>query len=83
MKKSILKAYAKLIVRTGVAVKRGQPVLIKTNVSNEAFTAMVVEECYKAGATRVVVEWSSEAVSRANYKYGKENKCCSKADRIY
>ncbi|MCQ2772252.1 MAG: aminopeptidase [Bacilli bacterium] len=72
MKKSILKAYAKLIVRTGVAVKRGQPVLIKTNVSNEAFTAMVVEECYKAGATKVVVEWSSEAVARANYKYGKE-----------
>lgn len=72
MKKSILKAYAKLIVRTGVAVKKGQPVLIKTNVTNEEFTALVVEECYKAGATKVVVEWGSEAVSRANYKHGKE-----------
>ena len=72
MKKSILKSYAKLIVRTGVAVKKGQPVLIKTNVTNEEFTAMVVEECYKAGATKVVVEWGSEAVSRVNYKHGKE-----------
>ncbi|MCQ2798532.1 MAG: aminopeptidase [Bacilli bacterium] len=72
MKKSILKSYAKLIVRTGVAVKKGQPVLIKTNVTNEEFTAMVVEECYKAGATKVVVEWGSEAVARVNYKHGKE-----------
>lgn len=72
MKKSILKSYARLIVRTGVAVKKGQPVLIKTNVSNEAFTALVVEECYKAGATKVVVEWGSEEVARANYKHGKE-----------
>lgn len=72
MKKSILKSYAKLIVRTGVAVKKGQPVLIKTNVTNEEFTTMVVEECYKAGATKVVVEWGSEAVARVNYKHGKE-----------
>ena len=72
MKKSLLKKYAELIVRSGIALKKGQTVVIRANVGIEPFTAMVVEECYRSGAKRVIVEWGSEECARAAYKKGKK-----------
>ena len=72
MKKSILKKYAELIVASGIALKKGQVVVIRANVESESFVAMVVEECYRRGARRVIVEWGSEACARAAYKRGKK-----------
>ncbi|MCH3909646.1 MAG: aminopeptidase [Bacilli bacterium] len=71
MKKSLLKEYAKLIVYSGAAVKKGQYVIIRTNVSQEKFAAIVAKECYKAGAKRVIMSWESFALSQVDYKYGK------------
>ena len=72
MKKSLLKKYAELIVRSGLAVKKGQTVCITANVEIEPFTALVVEECYRAGAKRVLIDWTSEACSRITYKKAKK-----------
>ena len=72
MKKSILKAYAKLIVRSGVAVRKGQDIVINGITDVADFAALVVEECYKAGAKHVVVRLNSEACDRAAIKKGKE-----------
>ena len=44
--------------------------MIVSDVKIEPFTALVVEECYKAGAKHVLLEWSSEACSRIAYKKG-------------
>ncbi len=70
MKKSLLKKYAELIVASGIALKKGQSVVIRSNVGIESFTALVVEECYKHGAKHVIVDWSSEACARIAYKKG-------------
>ena len=70
MKKAVLKSYAKLIVRSGLAVRPGQPVIIKANVDQEAFAAMVAKECYNAGASRVVMSWQSEKLNRIDLKKG-------------
>ena len=70
MKKSLLKKYAELIVRSGIALKKGQSVIVYSDVNIESFTALVVEECYKAGAKHVIVEWSSQACARIAYKKG-------------
>ena len=59
MKKAILKSYAKLIVRSGLGLKKGQDVIIKANVDQEDFVSMVVKECYNAGAGRVTINWQS------------------------
>lgn len=72
MKKSLLKKYAELIVRSGIALKKGQTVIINANVEIEPFVALVVEECYREGAKRVIVEWNSEACARVTYKKGKK-----------
>lgn len=68
MKKSLCKAYAKLIVRSGIAVRKNQPVVIKANVETYEFVTLVVEECYKAGSGRVIVDWVSQPIERLAYK---------------
>lgn len=73
MKKSLLKKYAELIVRSGIALKKGQNVILRANVEVEPFAAMVVDECYKAGAKRVIVEWSSEACFKAGMRRGNKD----------
>ena len=72
MKKYLIKKYAELIVRSGIALKKGQSVYILSELEIEDFTALVVEECYKAGAKKVVVDWMSPKVRKIAMKRGKK-----------
>lgn len=72
MKKTELRKYARLIVRDGIRVQKGQPVVITATLEQPDFTAMVVEECYKAGASRVEVRWNYEPITRLHHKYQSE-----------
>ena len=45
MKKSVLRKYAQLIVRSGLNVQKGQEVIINTGLDQPDFVAMVGEEC--------------------------------------
>lgn len=71
MNKTLLKNYAKLIVKMGANVQKGQDVTINASVDDNYFVKYVVEECYKAKARKVTVEWTSDDVARLNYKYQK------------
>jgi len=71
MNKTILRNYAKLIVKMGVNVQKGQDVIINASVDDNYFVKYVVEECYKAKARKVTVDWSSDDVTRLHYKYQK------------
>lgn len=71
MKKTVLKAYAKLIARSGVSVRKKDIVIINAGLDQPEFVNMVVEECYRAGAQKVIVDWSYPAVSKTNIKYMK------------
>ncbi|MBR3367588.1 MAG: aminopeptidase [Lachnospiraceae bacterium] len=66
---SILRKYAELIVRTGANVQPGQVVQLTISVEQHEFAAMVTEACYKAGAKKVNIDWTCDAVSRANFLY--------------
>lgn len=68
MNKLKTKRYAKLIVRTGLNVRRGQTVFVAADVEQAPFVAMVVEECYRAGAKRVVMEWTSDEIAKIDYR---------------
>ena len=65
--KEILQKYAELIVRTGVNVQSGQVVQLTISVEQHDFAALVIEECYKAGAKKVNVDWTFNTLSRLNY----------------
>ena len=69
MNKTRLKKYAKLIVRQGVNVKKGQEVYISCELDQPKFVEMVVEECYKAGARKVVVDWTHQPTLKLDTKY--------------
>ena len=64
-----LKGYAELIVRVGAAVQPGQDVVVCAELDQPSFVELVVEECYKAGAAQVRVEWSHQALQLLNVKY--------------
>ena len=67
-----LKRYAELIVRLGANVQKGHKVIIRIAVDQYEFAHMLVEECYKAGASRVTVDWDDAAKSRLDYSYADE-----------
>lgn len=66
MRQSILKKYARLIVKVGANVRRGQEVIISAELDQPKFIEYVVEECYKAGAKQVRVEWTHQPITLMN-----------------
>lgn len=69
MKKSRLRKYASLVVGYGINVQAGQDVLIQANIENSDFTLLCVEECYRRGARKVVVDWLSQDLDKININY--------------
>ncbi|MBQ9265273.1 MAG: aminopeptidase [Clostridia bacterium] len=68
----LLQKYAELIVRTGANVQPGQVVQLAVSVEQHDFAALVMEECYKAGAKKVNVDWIFDIQSRLNYLYAEQ-----------
>ncbi len=62
-----LRSYAKLIVRKGVNVQKGQPVVIGAPVECAVFVRLLAEEAYEAGAREVSVRWKDDALTRLKY----------------
>lgn len=69
MKKTAMKKYARLIAQTGANVQKGQEVMIFASTEIAEFASMVAEECYRAGAKKVMVEWSYQPLTKINYRY--------------
>ncbi len=67
--RTLLQKYAKLIVRTGANVQKGQVVQLAVSVEQHDFAAMVIEECYRAGAKKVNVDWAFDAHRRLSFLY--------------
>ena len=68
MKKSIMQQYASAVVKLGANVQEGQYVYIYANVRQKDFVAKLTEECYKAKARFVKVEWGCDEVAKLTYK---------------
>ncbi|MBQ4116884.1 MAG: aminopeptidase, partial [Clostridia bacterium] len=69
MTKKTLRNYAKLITKVGVNVQKGQEVVINAETDQPEFVALVAEECYKAGAKRVVVDWNYQPLTKLGVRY--------------
>ena len=69
MKKTVLREYARLIVRTGINVQKGQDVLVMADLDQPEFIKLVVEECYKAKARQVTVQWSYQPLEKIHVRY--------------
>ena len=80
MKKTVLKSYAKLIATMGVNVQKGQEVFIAAELDQPEFVKMVAEECYRAGAKRVVVDWSYQPLDKIQIRWRSQKNLGTVAD---
>ena len=69
MKKTLLRRYARLIAQCGVNVQKGQEVFIEAGLDQPEFAQMVAEECYRLGASRVVMNWYHQPMQRLDARY--------------
>lgn len=69
MKKTLLREYAKLIARVGINVQKGQTVMIFAGLDQPEFVRLLVDECYKAKAKEVIVQWEYQPILKLKYRY--------------
>ncbi|MBR5547323.1 MAG: aminopeptidase [Clostridia bacterium] len=69
MKKTVLRSYAKLIARAGVNIEKGQDVVIVADLGQPDFVRMLVEECYRAGAGAVTVDWAYQPLTKLHVRH--------------
>lgn len=72
MKKSDLKRYAELLVKTGVHLQKGQELIVNVSVEQKDLALAVVSEAYKAGAKKVTLEWMAQEEKKLRYHYQSE-----------
>ena len=80
MNKTRLKKYAQLIAKCGVNVQKGQEVIISAELDQPEFVKMLVDECYKAGAADVSVEWTYQPITKSHVRYCSEKVLSSLKD---
>ena len=69
MKKTLQHKYAKLLVKTGVNIQKGQTLVVRADTEVYPFVEILADEAYKAGAGNVVIEWSNQALTRLEYRH--------------
>ncbi len=69
MKQTILRKYARLIARVGVNIQKGQEVIIRCDLDQPKFVEMLVDECYKAGAKKVRVEFDYQPLEKLHVRH--------------
>lgn len=67
-----LQEYARLLVRVGLNVQKGQRLVISSPVECAYFARMCAEEAYAVGCVEVVMNWSDDAMTRMKYLYAGE-----------
>ena len=69
MKQSVLRKYARLIARVGINVQKGQEIVIISELEQPKFIELLVDECYKAGAKKVVVEFGYQPLEKLHVRH--------------
>lgn len=64
-----LRKYARLIAEVGINTQKKEEIWINADLDQPDFVVMVMEECYKLGARKVVVRWSYSKTVHPTYKY--------------
>ena len=69
MKQTALRNYAKLIARMGVNIQKGQDVIIYCQLDQPKFVELLADECYKAGAGKVTVEFRHQPLYKLDVRH--------------
>lgn len=69
MNKTILRKYARLLVDTGLALRKGETLVISAGQEGLELARIVTEYAYRRGAARVELLFGDEAMQRLHYRY--------------
>ena len=69
MKQTILRNYARLIARVGINIQKGQEVIVTCDLDQPKFVELLVDECYKAGAKYVKVEFNYQPLTKLHFRH--------------
>ncbi len=69
MKITVLRNYARLIARVGVNIQKGQDVIIRCDLDQPKFVELLVDECYKASARKVKVEFDYQPLEKLHVRH--------------
>ncbi|MGX7106570.1 aminopeptidase [Hutsoniella sourekii] len=64
---NLLDKYANLIIQKAIAVKKGDYVQINTDIELIQLVRRLVSAAYQAGASKVVVNWSDDQITKLHY----------------
>jgi aminopeptidase len=70
MQEAKLTEYARLIIRIGVNLQKGQTVVLSCPVECAPFARLLAKEAYSAGAREVVLRWNDDQLTRMKYLHG-------------
>ena len=68
-----LREYARLLVRVGLNVQKGQTLVISSPVECAWFARMCAEEAYAVPCREVVMNWSDDALGRMKYLHAEDS----------
>lgn len=63
----LLEKYARLIVKTGINIQKGQTLVINSPVECASFTRIVAKTAFQEGARDVAVSWNDQLIARDRY----------------
>ena len=66
---SDLEGYARLIIRSGCNLQRGQELLLSVSTDCVEFARLLTAEAYAQGASRVTVRFGDEKIARLHYEH--------------
>ena len=69
----LLEAYAKLVIRLGVNVQPGQPVVIWSLPEQADVARALAEEAYRVGASRVSIDYTDPYLQRDQVRFAPES----------
>ena len=68
----LLKKYGRLIVSTGVHLKKDQLLVINAPIACADFARIIAREAYKVGARDVVIQWNDELFSKLRFEMAED-----------
>ncbi|MCR5559130.1 aminopeptidase [Schwartzia sp. (in: firmicutes)] len=68
MNEAMLNEYARLIVRVGVNLQKGQPAVINAPIECADFARRIAKEAFEAGAKDAVIQWGDEKFAHLRFK---------------
>lgn len=67
MQQELLKKYARLAVKTGVNIQKGQTLVVNSPIECAKFTRLVCEVAYDEGAKEVIIHWNDEQSAKIKF----------------